>query len=95
MSGITQNRLKLHCKTRWVERQEVVRVFKELLSSVEDAREKISLEPNGGSNSAGKAMIFSLSLNGGFYVALEILVSVLEITKPLSTKLHLKICTIQ
>ena len=82
------SRLKLHCKTRWVERQEAVRVFSELLPAIQDALEKISLWPAGGLNSAGKAMVFMSALNGVFFAALEILVAVLEITKPLSTKLQ-------
>ena len=83
-----RSRLKLHCKTRWVERQEAVMVFQELLPAIEDALEKIGLWPACGSDSAGKALIFASSLNGSFYVTLNILVAILEVTKPLSSKLQ-------
>ena len=36
----------------------------------------------------GKALLFSASLNDAFVVALEVLVSVLEVTKPLSVRLQ-------
>ena len=41
-------------------------------------------------NASGKASLFMSSLNGEFAVALEILTSVLEVTKPLSVRLQEK-----
>ena len=73
--------LKQHCTTRWVEKQEAVRVFKQLLPAVCASLDDIVLWPG---DASGKALLFSTSLNDAFVVALEVLVSVLEVTKLLS-----------
>lgn len=86
-SETAQSRLKLHCTTRWVERQEAVRIFKELLPAIKVSLQNISLWPR--ADCVGKALIFSSALdNGTFLVALEVLLSVLDITKPLLMKLQ-------
>ena len=82
----THSRLKMHCTTRWVERQEAVRIFKELLPAIRVSLEKIRIWPH--QDCSGKALIFESALDGAFLVVLEILSSVLEVTKPLSVKLQ-------
>ena len=82
----TQKRLKMHCTTRWVERQEAVRIFKELLPAIRVSLEQIRIWPH--QDCSGKALIFESALDGAFLVVLEILSSVLEVTKPLSVKLQ-------
>ena len=77
--------LKQQCATRWIEKQEVVRVFKQLLPAVCASLDDIALWPG---DANGKALLFSASLNDAFVVALEVLVSVLEVTKPLSLRLQ-------
>ena len=77
--------LKQHCATRWVEKQEAVRVFKQLLPAVCASLDGIALWSD---DANGKALLFSASLNDAFVVALEVLVSVLEVTKPLSLRLQ-------
>ena len=53
-----------------------------------DGLEKSSFSSAGGSNSAGKAVIYGSSLDGNFYVTVKILVPLLEITKRLSVELQ-------
>ncbi|KAJ8017779.1 52 kDa repressor of the inhibitor of the protein kinase [Holothuria leucospilota] len=78
-------RLKLHCTTRWGERQEAVRIFKELMPAIKTSLADIGLWPG----CLGKASLFSSALDdSGFLVALEVLTAVLEVTKPLSVKLQ-------
>ena len=62
-----------------------MRVFKQLLPAVCASLDDIALWP-GDANE--KALLFSASLNHAFVVALEVLVSVLEVTKPLSLRLQ-------
>ena len=78
-------RPKQLCVTRWVEKQEGVRVFKQLLPGLNASLDDIALWPG---NAIGKALLFSASVNDAFVVALEVLVSVLEITKFLSVPLQ-------
>jgi len=78
-------RLKQHCATRWVEKQEAVRVFKQLLPAVCASLDDIASWTG---DASGKALLFSASLNDAFVVALEVLLSVLEVTKPLSVRLQ-------
>ena len=85
MQGVLRINLKQHCATQWVEKQEAVRVFKQLLPAVCASLDDIVLW-SGDVN--GKALLFSASLNDAFFVALEVLVSVLEVTKPLSLRLQ-------
>ena len=80
-----RSRLKNHCATRWVEKQEAVRVFKQLLPALWMSLDDIASWPG---NASGKASLFTSSLNGEFAVALHILTSVLEVTKPLSVRLQ-------
>ena len=80
-----RTRLKQHCATRWVEKQEAVRVFKQLLPALLVSLNDIASWPD---SASGKASLFINSLNGEFTVALEILASVLEVTKPLSVRLQ-------
>ena len=82
----THTRLKMHCTTRWVEKQEAVRIFKERLPAIRVSLEQICIWPH--QDCSGKALIFESGLNGAFLVVLEILSSVLEVTKPLSVKLQ-------
>ena len=82
----THTRLKMHCTTRWVEKQEAVRIFKERLPAIRVSLEQIFIWPH--QDCSGKALIFESGLNGAFLVVLEILSSVLEVTKPLSVKLQ-------
>ena len=49
---------------------------------------KFSFRPVGESNSAGKAITFASSTSQGFCVAVDVLVAVTNITKPLSVKLR-------
>ena len=77
--------LKQHCATRWVEKQEAVRVFKQLLPAVCASLDDIALWPGDAND---KRLLFSASLNDAFVVVLEVLVSVLEVTKPLSLRLQ-------
>ena len=58
-----------------------MRVFKQLLPAVCASLDDIVLWPG---DASGKALLFSTSLNDAFVVALEVLVSVLEVTKLLS-----------
>ena len=65
-------RPKQHCVTRWVEKQEAVRVFKQLLPAVCASLDDIALWPG---DASGKTLLFCASLNDAFVVALEVLVS--------------------
>ena len=77
--------LKQHCLTRWVEKQEAERVFKQLLPAVCASLNDLALWPG---DANGKALLFFASLYAAFVVALEVLVSVLEVTKLLSVRLQ-------
>ena len=79
-----RTRLKQQCVTQWVKKQEAVRVFKQLLPVVCASLDDIALWPG---DANGKGLLFFASLNDAFVVALEALVSVLEVTKPLSLRL--------
>ena len=80
-----RTRLKQLCSTRWVEKQEAVGVFKQLLLALLVSVNVIASWPD---SASGKASLFINSLNGEVTVALEILASVLEVTKPLSVRLQ-------
>ena len=60
--------LKQHCATRWIEEQEAVRVFKQLLPAVCASLDDIALWPG---DANGKALLFFASLNDAFVVVLE------------------------
>ena len=60
------------------EKQEAVHVIKQLLPAVCASLDDIALRP-GAANE--KTLIFSASLKDGFIVALEVFVSVLEVTE--------------
>ena len=62
-----------------------MRVFKQLLPAVCASLDDIAVWPG---DANGKALLFSASLNDASVVALEVLVSVLEVTKPLSLRLQ-------
>ena len=68
-----------------VEKQEAVRVFKQLLPAVCASLDDIALWPG---DANGKTLLLSASLNDAFIVALEVLVSGLEVTNPLSVRLQ-------
>ena len=70
-------RLKKHCSTRWVERQEAVLVFKELYPAVCISLEQISAWRG---DCGGKAAVYIRSLDGGFLVAMETLITVLQVS---------------
>ena len=78
-------RLEQHCLTQWVEKQETVRLIKQLLPAVCALLDDIALWLG---DANGKALLFSAYLNDAFVVALEVLLSVLEVTKPLSMRLQ-------
>ena len=80
-----RTRRKNYCATRWVEKQEAVRVFKQFLPAVWASLDEIASWPG---NANGKASLFTAAFNSEFAVALEILTSVLEVTKPLSIRLQ-------
>ena len=58
--------LKMHCTTRWVEKQESVRIFKELLPAVRVSLEQIRIWPH--QECSGKALVFESALDGAFLV---------------------------
>ena len=60
-------------------------VFKQLLPVLFASLDDIALWPG---DANGNALLFSASLNDAFVVALEVLVSVLEVTKLLSVRLQ-------
>ena len=66
-------------------KQEAVRVFKQLLPAACASLDDIALWPG---DANGKSLLFSASLDDAFVVALEVLVSGLEVTKPLSVRLQ-------
>ena len=55
-------RLKNHCATRWVEKQEAVRVFKQLLPAVWASLDENASWPGNANN---KALLFTAALSGG------------------------------
>ena len=71
-----RTRLKKHCATRWVEKQDAVLVFEELYPAILASLESLS---SWSGESGNKAVIYTKSLDGAFLVALEILHSVLEV----------------
>jgi hypothetical protein len=81
----TRTHLKRHCATRWVEKQEAVFTFKQLMPAVIASLLAISKWRK---DYSGKASIYLRAMDGCFFIALEIIDSVLEITKPLSVKLQ-------
>jgi hypothetical protein len=82
----SHTRLKKHCDTRWVEKQSSILVFKELYPAVIVSLERITLWPG---DAGGKAAMFVKSIQeASFLVSLEVLSTVLEVTKPLSQKLQ-------
>ena len=78
-------RLKQHSVRRWVEKLEVGRVFKQLLPAVCDSLDDIALWSDDANETA---LVFSASLGDAFVVARKVLVSVLDVTKPLSVRLQ-------
>ena len=72
----SRTRLKKHCTTRWVEKQDAVLVFKELYPAILASLDCICSWPG---ESGNKAVVYTKSLDGGFLVALEILHPVLEV----------------
>ena len=60
-----------------------MRVFKQLLPAACASLDDIALWPG---DANGKPLLFSASLNDAFVVALEVLVSGLEVTMPLSVQ---------
>jgi len=62
-----------------------VHVFKQLLPAVCASLDDIESWPG---EAIGKALLFSASFNDAFVVALEVLVSVLQVTKPLYVRLQ-------
>lgn len=81
----TRTRLKRHCATRWVEKQEAVFTFKQLMPAVIASLLAISKWRK---DCSAKASIYLQGMDDCFFIALEIIDSVLEITKPLSVKLQ-------
>jgi len=71
-----RTRLKKHCTTRWVEKQDALLVFQELYPAILASPESLS---SWSGESGNKAVIYTKSLDGAFLVALEILHSVLEV----------------
>ena len=81
MQGVSQNPSETALRYTMGEKQEAVRVFKQLLPAICASLDDIALWPG---DASGKTLLFSASLNDAFVVALEVLVSGLEVTKPLS-----------
>lgn len=82
----THSRLQMHCIIRWVEKQEAVRIFKELLSVLRVSLEQIRFWSH--QECCGKALILQSAIDGAFLVTLEIFLSLLEVTKPLSVRVQ-------
>jgi hypothetical protein len=78
-------RLKKQCTTRWVEKQTAVFVFKELYPAVVASLTELSMWPG---ETGGKATLYLRALDQNFLIAMEVLNSVLAVTKPLSVKLQ-------
>jgi hypothetical protein len=74
---LTHKKLKKHCTTRWVEKQEAVYVFKELYPAVVASLENIVTWPG---ESAGKASLYLRALDGSFMIAIDVLHAVLEVS---------------
>ena len=72
----SRSRLKLHCTTRWVEKQDAVVVFRELFPAVVASLDDMSVWPG---DTGSKATSFIKSMDSGFLVAMEILHTVLEV----------------
>ena len=72
----SRSRLKSHCSTRWVEKQDAVFVFRGIFPAICQALE--SIESSGG-NSAGKATITLRAMDGAFLLTVEMLHVVLEV----------------
>ena len=77
----SRSRLKSHCSTRWVEKQDAVFVFREIFPAICQALENI--ESSGG-NSAGKATITLRAMDGAFLLTVEMLHVVLKVRAKLS-----------
>ena len=78
-------RLKKHCDTRWVEKQAALQLFKEPYHATVASLDNI-LEWLG--DASGKAAMYLRCMNPSFLFSLEVLQTVLEVTKPLSVKLQ-------
>jgi len=76
----SRTRLKKHCTTRWVEKQDAVLVFRELYPAVVASLDDIAVWPG---DSGSKAVSYMRSMDSGFLVAVEILHTVLEVRNPL------------
>lgn len=72
----SHTRLKRHCATRSVEKQNAVFVFKELYPAVTASLKDIASWPG---DNGSKASIYLKSLDGAFLVTLEILDAVLQV----------------
>ena len=83
----SRTRLKRHCATRWVENQEAVQVFKELFSAVTHALDALTEHRDG--SVVGKATAYLDAITApSFLISLEIMCTVLAVTKPLSLRLQ-------
>lgn len=83
----SHSRLKKYCCTRWVENQEAVLVFKELYDAVVASLDEIA--DSGDSEVVGKATAFMKGIaDPAFLISLEVLTTVLNVTKPLSKTLQ-------
>ena len=83
----SRTRLKRHCATRWVENQEAVQVCKELFPAVTHALDVLTEHIDG--VVVGKSTAYLDAINApSFRLCLEILCTVLSVTKPLSLRLQ-------
>jgi hypothetical protein len=80
-----RTRLKKQCTTRWVERQEAVLVFRELYPAVLSSLEDMS---KWSGDTGSQCVVFLKAFDSSFVVSLEVLHTVLEVTKPLSVQLQ-------
>ena len=72
----SRTRLKMHCTTRWVEKQDAILVFRELYPAIVASLDDVSVWSG---FSGSKAASFLKSMDSGFLVAVEILYTVLEV----------------
>ena len=75
-SDSSRTRLKKHCTTRWVEKQDAVLVFRELYPAVAASLDDISVWAG---DTGSKALSYIKPMDSGFLVAMEILHTVLEV----------------
>ena len=82
----SHSRLKRDCSTRWVKNQEDVHVFKEIFPAVIGALNKLT-ESRGGEVIRKAMSHLKILTSPDFVICMEVLNAVMNITKPVATKL--------